>query len=128
MLLVLGLSLVPCVVGCVLAQAKMNEDLLQAPCSLLVLASMLVCIVCGYRKVPFGRSVAAGWSLIILAFLYNDFVLPDLASAYLPREAALRISPDTPGTVPAVFLGGMLAAACYYLGKSPPKFRLPTRP
>lgn len=93
----------------------MTSALIQAPVIILLLSSLIVSFVCGLRDIR--GATLLGWCVFMLAFVYNDFVLPDLAFRFLPREVALEVS-DMPGTGAAMVIGWIPSWVLAAFGRS----------
>jgi hypothetical protein len=91
----------------------MRENLLNALCPALAAGSFAVSFWLGFRGTSSRRSLVLGWSLFVLAYVFQDLLSPGIAFLWLGRDAANRVSVDQPGTAAAV-LGGWVPALMFF--------------
>jgi len=69
----------------------------------------------------FGRrvvvSIALGWFLFVLSFVFQDILSVMIASHFQGRDGVRAVAVDQPGTVAAVFVGWLPSLVCHFAGR-----------
>jgi len=83
----------------------MSIQLIMAIIPTFCLLAILVPVVTGYRGWSCHRSVATGWLLFVVSYLFQDIGSPLLARHFHGTEGIEAVASDQPGTL-AALVGG----------------------
>ena len=64
-----------------------------------------------------GISIALGWILFVLSFVFQDLLSPMIASHFHGRDGVNAVAVDQPGTVAAVFVGWLPSLVGHFAGR-----------
>lgn len=68
-------------------------------------------------------SMALGWSLFVLSFVFRDIFSLMIAKYFHGKEGAKVVAVDQPGTIAAVFVGWFPALVGHFLGRGMGRLR-----
>ena len=90
--------------------------------SILVL-SMVMPIIAGYLGKRLSLSIALGWSLFVLGFLFQDIFSVLLAGHFHGQDGVKAVAVDQPGTAAAFFIGWIIPTIGHFVGNGAARLR-----
>ena len=91
--------------------------LIQALSPSVLALSLIVPVLTGFLGRRLGVSIALGWFLFVLSFLFQDIFSVLIANHFHGREGVRAVAVDQPGTVAAVFAGWLFPLVGHFVGR-----------
>ena len=91
--------------------------LIKSIAPVILIAGLVTSLSMGVLKCRLLPSIALGWFLFVLSFLFQDLFSPMMAHYSSGREGVKAVAVDQPGTIAAIFIGWIYSTICHFLGR-----------